>query len=225
MAESPVAEPTTDADQTDNSTDGPTLDDLREAYATTAERRSRPRLLDRLLKGRYRRRHFARAEGRVLDVACGMGTNYRYLPESVEYVGVDATRGMLETTRDRFDGPADGDPLLQMDAAALAFPDDAFDTVVTSFSTCAFPDPIEAVREMGRVCAPGGRVLLLEHGRSHVEPLGRIQDWRVNATWAGDVCRWNQDPEANVRRAGLTITETRSWLAGVVTAIEARPSE
>ncbi|PSP81066.1 methyltransferase type 11 [Halobacteriales archaeon QS_1_68_20] len=215
--------PRTATNPTENLPDGPSLDELREAYAATAERRTRPPLIDRLLKSRYRRQHFGQARGRVLDVACGLGTNYRYLPDSVEYVGVDTTREMLETTKDRFNGLGTMDALAQMDVVALAFPDDAFDTVVSSFSTCAFPDPVAAIREMGRVCAPDGRILLLEHGRSDVELLGRLQDWRVDTELAGDVCRWSQDPVANVRRAGLTITETRSWLAGIVTAIEARP--
>lgn len=49
-----------------------------------------------------------------------------------------------------------------MDAEALDFADDSFDTVVFSLSTCTFPDPIKALQEMARVCRPGGKVLLLE---------------------------------------------------------------
>lgn len=207
----------------------PSPTEIREGYGARADRRNRPSLIDRLLKGRYRRRHFARAAGRVLDVACGMGSNYHHLPAAVEYVGVDATRGMLETTRARFEdrrervpGLADG-ALAQVDAAALPFPDDGFDAVVSSFSTCTFPDPVAALQEMGRVCAPDGRILLLEHGRSDLEPLARLQDWRANTALLGDVRRWNRVPESTVARAGLPIEAVRTWLAGVVTAIEARP--
>ena len=54
-----------------------------------------------------------------------------------------------------------------MDAEHLAFKDGSFDTVVSTLGTCTFPDPVEALREMRRVCRPGGTVLLLEHGRSN----------------------------------------------------------
>jgi len=58
-----------------------------------------------------------------------------------------------------------------MDAQALEFPDDSFDTVISSFSTCTFPDPIAALHEMERVCTPDGEILLLEHRRSDAAPL------------------------------------------------------
>ena len=43
---------------------------------------------------------------------------------------------------------------LLADAEALPFPDEIFDTVVSSLSTCTFPDPVAALKEMARVCRP-----------------------------------------------------------------------
>ena len=53
----------------------------------------------------------------------------------------------------------------------LPYGDGAFDTVVDTFGLCSYEDPIAALREMRRVCQPGGQVLLLEHGRSYLPPL------------------------------------------------------
>lgn len=197
--------------------------DVRETYreqAATIDRMSR---LDRLLMGRYRRRLFGDASGRVLDVACGTGTNARYLPEDSEYVGVDVSPEMLTRAAQRLDDRPRETTLYEMDAQDLAFPDDSFETVVSSLSTCTFPDPVEALSEMGRVCIPDGRILLLEHGRSSVGPIARFQDWRADAHYEKHACRWNQNPLETVSRSPLTLVESSTALLGIITAIAARP--
>lgn len=200
-----------------------TTDEIAAAYDDAADRAARWRRLDRLFAGRYRRRQFGRAEGRVLDVACGTGTNFRYLPASVELTGIDASAEMLahaEEERERLG--LDGG-VRKMDAQDLAFPDDAFDTVVSSFSTCTFPDPHAALREMGRVCRPDGRILLLEHGRSTVGPVARWQDWRADAQYEKVGCRANHEPLRTVRGSDLSVEDSRTALFGLVVAVDALP--
>jgi ubiquinone/menaquinone biosynthesis C-methylase UbiE len=111
-----------------------------------------------------------------------------------------------------------------MDAQSLDFPDDSFDTVISALSTCTFPDPGAALREMDRVCRPDGRILLLEHGRSDVGPIARYQEWRADAHYAKAGCRWTQEPLAVARDAGLDVVAADSALFGIVTTIEARPT-
>jgi ubiquinone/menaquinone biosynthesis C-methylase UbiE len=197
---------------------------IRETYAEQAATLDRMEWADRLLVGRYRRPLFERARGRVLDVACGTGTNVRYVPETTRYVGIDVSPAMVRRARERVDRYGDENEVLEMDAQALAFPDDSFETIVSSLSTCTFPDPVAALREMRRVCDPEGRILLLEHGRSSVELLGRLQDWRADAHFENHRCRWTQDPLEHVDRAGLSVTDASTALLGVLTAIEAEPS-
>jgi ubiquinone/menaquinone biosynthesis C-methylase UbiE len=197
--------------------------DIRETYADQADTFARMAPLDRLFLGRYRRRLFGRATGRVLDVACGVGTNARYVPATTDYVGVDLSPEMLEQAENRVEGLRRGETLFEMDAQALAFPDDRFDTVISSLTTCTFPDPVAALNEMGRVCAPDGRVLLLEHGRSDVELVGRLQDWRADAHYEKHSCRWNQEPLETVSRSDLWVEASRTGLFGVITAIRADP--
>ncbi|MFC7141215.1 class I SAM-dependent methyltransferase [Halosimplex aquaticum] len=199
------------------------LDDIRTTYADQADTVARMRPLDRLLVGRYRRRLFDRATGRVLDVACGTGTNAEYVPETAEYVGVDVSPAMLREADTELRRLGRGGTLAEMDAEALAFRDDSFETVISSLSTCTFPDPLAALGEMNRVCEPGGQVLLLEHGRSSVELLGRFQDWRADAHFEKHRCRWNQEPLTLVSRSDLALREASTKLLGVVTAIRAEP--
>jgi ubiquinone/menaquinone biosynthesis C-methylase UbiE len=106
-----------------------------------------------------------RHEDRVLDVACGAGRLVRAIAPRVERVaGVDLSPGMIEEARrrtgeearaaaDRIDfavGPSD----------SLPFADGEFTAVITTTAFHHFPDAAGSVREMARVLAPGGRVVI-----------------------------------------------------------------
>jgi ubiquinone/menaquinone biosynthesis C-methylase UbiE len=200
-----------------------TIADVRETYRDQAIA-ALESLDDRLLTRRYRRPHFQQARGRVLDVACGTATNAQYVPDTTEYVGIDVSVDMLEQAERHSDGLALGENLREMDAQDLDFEDDSFDTVISSLSTCTFPDPVTALSEMGRVCAPDGRILLLEHGRSSVGPVAHFQDWRADAHFEKHSCRWNQEPLDVVAESPLKTVDSSSALLGIITAIEARPA-
>jgi|AntDeeMetagen285_2_1112576.scaffolds.fasta_scaffold07622_1 ubiquinone/menaquinone biosynthesis C-methylase UbiE len=201
-----------------------TIADVRDTYREQAATLGRVEWLNRLLTRRYRRPLFQQARGRVLDVACGLATNAQYVPDSTEYVGIDVSVDVLKQAEQHADELWLGQQLREMDAQDLAFSDDSFDTVISSLSTCTFPDPIAALSEMGRVCAPDGQILLLEHGRSSVGPVARFQDWRADAHFEKHSCRWNQEPLAVVAESPLRVVESSSALLGVITAIEARPA-
>ena len=216
-------------DSSRQSTDDPvgdrykSLDDIRDAYESYADWIARFGWLDRLLTGRHRRRWFADAEGRVLDVACGTGTNFRYLPDTVDLVGIDISPAMLERAAAELDRQGLDGRLRQMDAAAMTFEDDSFDTVISALSTCTFPDPVAALHEMERVCRPDGRILLLEHGKSDVDVIAQYQEWRADAKYATAGCRVTQRPLAVVERAGLTVERSTTAQFGRLTTIEITP--
>jgi len=201
-----------------------TADGIRDVYAEQAAAMDRLDVCNRLATGRARARLFGQARGRVLDVACGVGTNRRYLPPYTTYVGLDLSPDVLGRAGDRADG--DGAEVLgfcEGDAERLPLASDAVDTVVSSLSTCTFPDPVAALDEMARVCRPDGRVLLLEHGRSSVDPVARVQEWRAEAHYRKHACRWTQEPLEVVDRSRLSVDRSRTAWLGMLTAIEARP--
>lgn len=179
--------------------------------------------VNRLLTARYRHRLFPQASGRVLDVACGTGTNFEYLPEPTEYVGINISQEMLARAEDRFEPLARGETLREMDAQDLTFDSGSFDTVISSMSTCMFSDPVVALEEMRRVCRPDGQILLLEHGRSSVGPIAWIQDWHADRRYEKTGCRWNQDPLTVVAQSGLAVEESTSGFFGMITALKASP--
>lgn len=164
------------------------------------------------------------ARGRVLDVACGTGENFPHLRAAEAVTAVDLSPAMLEQAQaraSRLDLDVD---LRPMSATSLAFADDTFDTVTTAMSTCTFPDPVAALREMARVTAPGGRILLVEHGRSHVGWIARLQDRVADRHYRQAGCRWSQDVAALLASAGLQIEASRTRTFGLYAAFAARPA-
>jgi ubiquinone/menaquinone biosynthesis C-methylase UbiE len=164
-----------------------------------------------------------RASGKVLEVAVGTGKNLAYHPRGCRIIAVDLSREMLNIARKRAAKLSLDVAFLQADAAALPFRDKSFDAVVSSLTTCTFPSPVIALREMARVCRTEGKVLLLEHGRSDHEWLSRWQDRREDNFAKLLGCHWNREPLEIARLAGLRLVAASRAFFGIFHLIEAEP--
>ncbi len=104
--------------------------------------------------------------GRLLDVGCGTVEDTRRVAAVVgpegSAVGVDASRAMIETARERTEGTGLPVTFEVVDAAALEFPDDSFDAVRAERVLIHVPDPGKVLAEMVRVTRPGGRVVVID---------------------------------------------------------------
>jgi len=162
-----------------------------------------------------RKRLFSQATGNVLDVGCGYGMNFPYLTHAAHITGVDFSPVMLEKAQALTRGTGLTVDLREGDAEALQFPDNTFDTVISTLSTCSFYNPLIALQEMQRVCKPDGKILLIEHGRSSWEWLGKYQDDHVHQQIEMGGCRWNQEPQELVKEVGLNILHAERALFGI----------
>jgi ubiquinone/menaquinone biosynthesis C-methylase UbiE len=174
--------------------------------------------------GRLRQSVLSQASGKVLEVAIGTGRNLQYYHSDCEIVGSDLSTEMLKIARERAAELNFKVRFALADAEALPFPDESFDTVVSSLSTCTFPNPANALREMARVSKPSGQILLLEHGRSDRPWLGRWQDRHADRFAKPCGCHWNREPLELAKTAGLKVISTRRSIFGVfhrITAVRA----
>jgi ubiquinone/menaquinone biosynthesis C-methylase UbiE len=206
--------------------DSPTLKhDLRENYDALAPRYDWMEALPEVLGlSRLRRALLRQAQGDVLEVAVGTGKNLRHYPPGCRLTGVDLSPAMLALARRRATRLGLAAEFRPMDAERLGFPAATFDTVVSTLSTCTFPDPVAALLEMARVLRPSGRILLLEHGRSSSPWLGRWQDRRAARHFALLGCAWNRDPAALLAAAGLRAESARRVFFGIFHAFVALPT-
>ena len=171
---------------------------------------------------KLRRRMLQRASGRVLEVAVGTGKNLGYYPRSCRIIAVDVSREMLHVASQRAAKLSMDVSFSLTDAEALPFSNKSFDTVVSSLSTCTFPNPVAALREMARVCRTTGKILLLEHGRSNREPLARWQDGHADQFAKPLGCHWNREPQHLAREADLKILDAQRFFYGIFHVIEAK---
>jgi len=124
---------------------------------------------------------------RVLDLAGGTGDLARLFAPRVGRKGCvilsDINEAMLEVGRDRMldEGHANVVPVLA-DAEKLPFANATFDCVTIAFGLRNVTRKADALREILRVLAPGGRLLVLEFSKPRNAMLSRAYD-AFAATW------------------------------------------
>lgn len=179
-----------------------------------------------------RRSLLAQATGHVLEASVGTGRNAKYYPltRGVKTITmVDQSSEMIRVARMnwaktnayfihaafRIQSAADPVPFpAAVQAEGRGAADGGFDTVVQTMGVCSTGDPVGVLRNLGRMCKPSGRILLLEHGMGKYAWVNRILDEiaPVHAERWG--CWFNKDVAAIVRDSGLEVVEQRRYHFG-----------
>lgn len=142
----------------------------------------------------------------VLEVGVGTGKNMDLWPLNCKITAIDVAPGILDIARQRARSLNRQDVNLRLgDVQHLEFSSSAFDTVVATFVFCSVPDPIQGLREIGRVVRPDGQILLLEHIRIDRPVIGPLMDILAPLTVRLNGANINRRTLENVRMAGLRI--------------------
>lgn len=161
---------------------------------------------------------------RVLDVGCGTGLIARRAAETVgdrgSVAGIDISPEMIAVAMSR---PVPGGAPIewhQGDATALPFPDESFDVVLCQMTLMFVEDRLTALREMHRVLARGGRVLISTPGA--IQPPFELMEQSLVEHISPDLAGFVRmvfsmhDPEVHrtlLRDAGFEPVESRSYTA------------
>lgn len=114
-------------------------------------------------------------EAKVLEVGIGTGLSLSAYPSHCEVTGVDLAPEMLELARQKaLENGWRHFRFLEMDALDLKFPDASFDFVTSFHVVSVVPDPVRMMREIHRVCKPGGMIIIINHFRTTKPILGPI---------------------------------------------------
>ncbi|MFT8889685.1 MAG: methyltransferase domain-containing protein [Ethanoligenens sp.] len=152
---------------------------------------------------KWRQELMAQLEGRVLEVGVGTGKNIPYYPKCLSVTAIDFSEKMLSKAEKKIVNCHSQVQLNLMDVQHLDFPDDSFDTVLSTCVFCSVPDPVEGLKEIRRVCKPGGKIVMLEHVRSENALLGPIMDVFNPIVFNLYGANINRKTLDNIRKAGF----------------------
>ena len=190
------------------------------------------RAMERGGMGEHRMALLAGLSGTVLEIGAGSGSNFRHYPTTVtRVVAVEPESRLRRTAAAEAERAAV--PIEVVDGLAERLPvgDATVEAVVCSLVLCSVRDQAAALREIGRVLAPGGEFRFLEHVGAETPGLVRVQRFMDATFWpriAGG-CRTGRDTAAAIEHAGFTLdridrflfpdvrTPTSSHILGVAT--------
>lgn len=144
----------------------------------------------------------------LLEVGVGTGLSLPLYPRHCRITGIDISPKMLEKASEKVTEHGLTNIQLEvMDAQNMSFPDNSFDCVTACYVVSAAPDPLKVVSEIRRVCKPGGRIVFINHFKSHNPILAAFE------TMVNGVCKkfgWEAtlDLDALLEASNMTLLAT-----------------
>ena len=152
----------------------------------------------------------ARPGERILEVGVGSGMSLPMYPPGVSVFGIDISGKMLGKARRRLDRQKrrSAHTLLQMDVEHMAFAEASFDKAVVMYALSGFPEPLNAMAEVQRVCKPGATLVIVNHFFS-ARPVSRFFDVLLAPLYRLLRYRANLDSDLFLQQAKLELLERK----------------
>ncbi len=171
----------------------------------------------------WRKKLWAKVDGHhILEVGVGTGKNFDYYPADAQITAIDFSPEMLRQATHKKDRKTVSVELNLMDVQSLAFADNSFDTVIGSFVFCSVPLPIKGLKELYRVCKPGGQVLLLEHVLSSKPVIAKVMNLINPVIVALVGANINRNTVKNIKACGFALVRVDERSGDIIKLIEAR---
>lgn len=184
--------------------------------------------MDKMIREDWRRDLLNLASGKVLEAGVGTGANLASYPDSIQSLtGVDFSSEMLKYAKQkasRLNAPYNIE-LIEADIQELPFPDNTFDTIVSTCVFCSVPDPVHGLKELRRGCKPDGQILMLEHMRSENRMAGVVMDVLNPITvrmWGANI---NRETMENIKAAGLSVVGEKCLMGSIMRRLVLSPNK
>jgi len=193
--------------------------------------------MEKACLARWRSELLNEVEGDVLEIGAGTGANLAYYSDSVSKLILTEPDAHMrvqlkENAARRWEREYE---VATYGAEKIDFPDDSFDSIVSTLVLCSVNSPASALVEVRRLLKPGGTFLFIEHVLAKDRPrlLKRQRFWnRVWVPLCGN-CHLTRDTEQSILDAGLeleSINRTRfaggpSIVSPIIKGVARKPPE
>ncbi|WP_268624214.1 class I SAM-dependent methyltransferase [Paenibacillus alvei] len=172
---------------------------------------------------KWREKLIGSAAGDVLEIAVGAGANFPYYPSGVNITATDFSEGMLDKARKAAKHYRLNVNFICSDTEELSFPEQSFDTVISTLSMCSYQNPMLVLRNMRRWCKPDGKLLLMEHGISSKVAVSAVQKTFNPLLYRVTGCHHTRSIMDMIRGADIKIEREESYWLDMVHVVWARP--
>lgn len=180
-------------------------------------------IMEGLFFKNWRKKLWAKVDGyHILEVGVGTGKNFDFYPKEARITAIDFSEAMLKQATHKKDRKSISVDLDLMDVQSLYFADNSFDTVIGSFVFCSVPLPIKGLKELYRVCKPGGQVLLLEHVLSSNPIMAKVMNFFNPVILALVGANINRNTVKNIKACGFASVRVDERSSDIIKLIEAR---
>ncbi|MFA6163725.1 MAG: class I SAM-dependent methyltransferase [Methylobacter sp.] len=180
-------------------------------------------MMEGLFFKKWRERLWAKVDGHhILEVGVGTGKNFDYYPKDARITAIDFSEAMLKQAALKKVRKNTNVELELMDVQSLPFADNSFDTVIGSFVFCSVPSAVKGLKELYRVCKPGGQVLLLEHVLSSNPVIAGIMNMINPVVVSLFGANINRNTVKNVKACAFASVRVDEHSGDIIKLIEAR---
>jgi ubiquinone/menaquinone biosynthesis C-methylase UbiE len=171
---------------------------------------------------KWRKQLLSFAKGEVLEVNVGTGENFNYYPLTVKVTATDMSGRLIEVARKSANEAGVKTNFIVSRMEDLKLPSGYYDTVVSTFSMCAYENPATVLNQFSQWCKKEGNILLMEHGLSS----NKLVSW-IQRKWAPfhlkkTGCHFDRNIEKILGESNLRVLKIEKKLAGIVQLIWAR---
>jgi len=170
----------------------------------------------KILEQEYRKQLLSHARGTILEIGVGTGVNFKYYPSGSDVTATDISTRIIERAKAQAMETNLKARFIVSPVEELQFAMESFDTIVSTFTLCAYENPQTVLRQIGSWCKQSGSILLMEYGLSQNGLVSWLQKKIAPIHYKKTGYHIDRNMLKLVSAAGLSVKKMEIKYAGIV---------